>query len=204
MFWRVLKTSFVRFYDHLGKCVWMNLLWFVLSITVILFPPATAALFRSLNEAVRYEDPDIKSFFTAFRRFFLRSWLLFLAQALVIAGLVAAAFIYLEHLTNVIGTAAVVLFFICLWMLLYFTAILGYMWAFLVHQDTGVWTAAKRATLLFFMTPFTTIGLFLIVSVLTLVGGYFMILLPFTFFLTSFVAVLWNVTVLAALEELPE
>jgi len=203
MLWRIVKVSVGRFYDYLGKSVWMNLLWFFLSLTVVLFPPATAALFRCAGELVRFEEPDAGRFLAALRRFFARAWALFLCQALVGLGLVLAIRIYLERMTAVLGQVAVVLGIICLWMLLYFLAILAPMWFFLVHQDVGVWTAVKRAALLFFLRPLTTFVLFVLTLLLFGLNIPFAGL-PLACFQMSLVALLWNAALLVILDELPE
>jgi uncharacterized membrane protein YesL len=203
MLWQVIKLSAGRFYDHLGKCIWINLVWFFVSLTVVLFPPATAALFFYINETVRYEDPDTKRFFYALRRFFFRAWGLFLGQVLVVLGLVCAMAIYVHRLFDVIGQTAIVLAFVCFWMLMFFVASVGYMWVFLVYQDVGIWTAAKRGAILFFFQLFTTLAL-LVLGLLLFALNYFFALLPLTFFQMSLVAVIWNVAVLVALEEMPE
>lgn len=203
MLWQVVKLSASRFYDHLGKCVWINLVWFFVSLTVVLLPPAMAALFFYINETVRYQDPDTKRFFHALRRFFFRAWGLFLGQVLIVGGLALGIVIYITQLSDVIGRSAMVLAAICIWMLVYFIGILGYMWSFMVYQDVGIWTAAKRAAMLLVLRPVMTVVL-LVISLLLFGLNLPFRLLPLTFFQMSLVAVLWNVAVLVALEELPE
>jgi len=203
MFWRVLKITVSRFYDHLGKCVGINLLWFLVSLTVVVLPPATAALFWHTNETVRFEDPDTRGFFRAMRRFFFRSWGLFLAQAAIMVGLAWGMLIYIEELSQVIGRVALVLAAVCLWMFVFFSGILGYMWVFLVYQDAGIWTAAKRAAALFFLRPLLTLGLLAVTAALFALDWFF-IALPLVFFQMALLAIMCNVAVLAALDELPE
>ncbi|MBE2183530.1 MAG: DUF624 domain-containing protein [Anaerolineae bacterium] len=73
--------------DWLMGFVGINLLWVIASLTVILLPPATAALFESAQRAFQNQPPTTGQFFVSMRRWFVLSWLIALANLLILGGL---------------------------------------------------------------------------------------------------------------------
>ena len=203
MFWKTVKIFTSHCYDNIGRCIGINLLWFAVSVFSlgILLPPATAALFCYTNQLVRFQDPDVRTFFRSMRRFLFRAWGLFLLEMIVFTGLGWGMFIYLTQFSQVIGqTASTILATASFWIFAYFAVIQIYAWVFLVHQDIGVFAALKRATFLFLMKPVFTLLLFLLVLVLAGLNIPLR-LVPLAFIQPIATAVLLNAGVLVALDE---
>lgn len=84
MDWRESFTIIAvsRLWDRLGMVLWVGLLGSLLSLTVVLAPPALAATADAAVRGVREEELGFRDFFVSGRRFFLRSWALALILAL--------------------------------------------------------------------------------------------------------------------------
>jgi uncharacterized membrane protein YesL len=87
--WRLrpLQLVIIDLSDWLFPWVALNVLWVVLSLTVVLAPPATAALFDAARRAYRNQPPDLRRFLRDLRRWFLPAWLWALPNVVVFAGL---------------------------------------------------------------------------------------------------------------------
>ena len=90
--WRyeALRRVVVDVYTWLVPLVVINILWFLMSLTIILMPPATAALYEVAFLATQGHCPEVQGFLAAIRRWLLKSWLwgaatLFLALVSVVA-----------------------------------------------------------------------------------------------------------------------
>jgi hypothetical protein len=62
-------------YNWLLPLVTINILWFLLSLTVILLPPATVALYDVAYEAKRGRSPEIRLYLRAVRRWLVPGWI---------------------------------------------------------------------------------------------------------------------------------
>ncbi len=87
--WRIrpIQLMVIDLGDWLFTFVGINLLWVAACLTVILLPPATAALFVAAHLAYQNQPPSIHQFFASMRRWFLTSWLITLANVVIIGGL---------------------------------------------------------------------------------------------------------------------
>jgi uncharacterized membrane protein YesL len=85
---RVIRRSVSDAWDALIAVAPINLAWVGLSLTVVLFPPATAALFESMHELAGGRTPGIRDFLGSVRRRFIGGWVwaLWAAAGLTIAG----------------------------------------------------------------------------------------------------------------------
>lgn len=85
---RVIRRSVSDAWDALIAVAPINLAWVGLSLTVVLLPPATAALFESMHELAAGRTPGIRDYLGSVRRRFIGSWLwaLWAAAGLTIAG----------------------------------------------------------------------------------------------------------------------
>ena len=76
---RWLSRSLLRviadIYNWLLPLVAINILWFVLSLTIVLFPPATAALYEIAFQANRGREPYVRDYLNATRKWLLKSWI---------------------------------------------------------------------------------------------------------------------------------
>jgi uncharacterized membrane protein YesL len=76
-----IAFAFSRVWDRLGTILWVGFLGSVAAFTILLFPPALAAAAESGVRAVQSQDFGLRDFFAAGRRYFFRSWALFLTLA---------------------------------------------------------------------------------------------------------------------------
>jgi uncharacterized membrane protein YesL len=71
---RVAGRTLRDAWDALVQLALLNLVWFALSLTVVLMPPATVAMFQATNELARGRSPSLAEYLTAVPRYFLPSW----------------------------------------------------------------------------------------------------------------------------------
>lgn len=85
---RVIRRAVSDAWDALIAIAPINLAWVGLSLTVVLLPPATAALFESMHELASGRTPGIRDYIGAVRRRFIGGWLwaLWAAAGLMLAG----------------------------------------------------------------------------------------------------------------------
>ena len=72
---RVVRAALRDGWDALLVVGVLNLVWLGLSLTIILLPPATVALFESMDELASGRSPGVRDFLGAVRRRFLGAWL---------------------------------------------------------------------------------------------------------------------------------
>lgn len=87
--WRIrpIQLMVVDLGDWLIPFVGINLLWVASCLTVILLPPATAALFAAAHLSFQNHPPTAGQFLASMRRWFVTSWLITFANVLIIGGL---------------------------------------------------------------------------------------------------------------------
>lgn len=95
---RPLLLIAVDVQDWLYPAMLINLLWFVLSCTVVLMPPATAALHEVAYGMYRNQAPSARAFLAGMRRWLARAWgwgaaNLLLLGAVIIGGQVYGGFV---------------------------------------------------------------------------------------------------------------
>jgi len=72
---RVVRRSFGDAWDALVAVAPLNLAWLGLGLTIVLLPPATAALFESMHELASGSTPGFGDFLRSVRRRFVGAWL---------------------------------------------------------------------------------------------------------------------------------
>ncbi len=72
--YHVFIESFRLLYRNIFPLIWMNVLWLVLSLPIVSWPPATAALYHVVHQVVAGKDITTRLFFEGFRRHFYLSW----------------------------------------------------------------------------------------------------------------------------------
>lgn len=99
--WRMKAVQLVAI--DLGDWLWpftlVNLLWFLCSLTLILLPPATAALFDLAFQAYHGQSPTPRAFGMAVRKWVLRAWLWGVVNAIV-GVVLAGAFLFYRAQAN--------------------------------------------------------------------------------------------------------
>lgn len=129
--WRLsaLRQAVIDVYNWLLPLVTINILWFLLSLTVVLLPPATAALYEVAYQAKKGHGPGVQSFLAAVRHWLLWSWLWGVGCTFV--GVIAAVALrfYSAQQSDVllIITGAMLIFVGC---------IQFYFWPYVMAQET--------------------------------------------------------------------
>jgi uncharacterized membrane protein YesL len=198
---QVVIDTFKDWYYSMLGLVSVNFLWFALSLTGILIPPATAGVYAVTHSIAHGEGQRISDFWAGMRRYLWLSLRWGLLNALVAAILFSNAVFYgsiaglaggaIRVATTAIGAV---------WFIAQF-----YFWPFLYEQeDKRLRVALKNALFLTLATPGYTLTLLVIVILVTLVSLFSV--LPLAVFTVSFVSLLGNRAVLerlAAFGKLP-
>jgi uncharacterized membrane protein YesL len=164
---RVMRRSLRDAWDALVAVAPINLAWVGLSLTVILFPPATAALFESMHELASGRSPGIRDFVGAVRRRFVGgwAWALWGAAGLTIVGLNVRFDPDLTDPRAWLSAAIAVIGIL-------FGVSLLYVWPFVFLQPEGGLRRAIRNSLLTTLAaPLFAIVLALLLAVVVAVGA---------------------------------
>lgn len=108
-FLKPIYLAAVDLYDWLFPFIAVNLLWFVCSATLILLPPASAALFDVAGQSYDNHMPTPRTFFMAMRRWWWRSWGWAGGNLVLVAAVVIAFQFYRSQLPAGLGDAAATL-----------------------------------------------------------------------------------------------
>lgn len=137
---KVTYRVVIDVYNWLLPLVAINILWFLMSLTIILLPPATAALYEIAYLAKRGHGPEIRSYSLAVRRWAVRSWLWGLFNILFcIVTLVALRF----YSTS--GTPVVLIF--CIAYVFIILLAQYYFWPYIMLQELVSLRIAARNSL---------------------------------------------------------
>lgn len=90
----VLLESLRDWWDDWVFLTFLNLIWLLCWLTIILGPPATFANYHFANRLVHGENIGIKGFIEGGRRYFLQSWIWMLVNLLVSFLLIANIWFY--------------------------------------------------------------------------------------------------------------
>lgn len=164
---RVVRRSLRDAWDALVAVAPINLAWVGLSLTVVLFPPATAALFESMHELASGRSPGIRDYVGSVRRRFVGgwAWALWGAAGLTIAGAnvrfdpdLADPRAWLSAAVAVLG-------------ILFGVSVL-YVWPFVFLQpDGGLGRAIKNSILATLAAPLFAIVLAMLLALLIAAGA---------------------------------
>jgi hypothetical protein len=145
-----LQRVVVDVYTWLVPLVTINILWFVMCLTIVLMPPATAALYEVAVLATQGHSPEVQGFLLAVRRWLLKSWLWGAATLfLTLASILALSFYgtprtALEALSFVISAA----FVIFVWLVQF------YFWPYVFLQEKPqILLAVRNAVLTVLADP---------------------------------------------------
>lgn len=128
----------------------INLVWCVLSLTVIMMPPATAALFDVADQARKGHGPSMQYFLESIRRWLLRAWLWGAVCFLTgILAVVALSF-YGAQLTSL----GVILLVIAACVTVLIVSVQFYFWPYMLAQDEPhIRRALRNAAFTLFADP---------------------------------------------------
>jgi len=181
---RVVRRAIRDGWDALFVVGALNLAWLALSLTVVLLPPATVALFESMDELASGRIPGLREFFAIARRRFLGAWLWALWA---IAGLTIAS-VNVRYWNDTGGSLA--------WLSaasavlgVFFAVSLLYVWPFVFRQSEGGLTRAIRNSILAVLAaPVFAISLAVMLVLATAISA--ILILPLGVFLTALVGLI--------------
>jgi uncharacterized membrane protein YesL len=162
-----VRTAFTRavqdwYYGILAFAA-LNLVWLLLTVTVVAGPPATAAMLGVARDAAAGENPDLRTYFVYLGRFFWRSWVLALLTLLGTAILVADLFVYAGALSGnpLLQNMGIVFF---LYVLVVWLEVMLFAWPVLVDQPgMAIRHVLRNSAILTLRTPASNLGIALIV-----------------------------------------
>ena len=185
--WLVFLASFRLTFQRIGLLLTTNILWWLLTLPLITWPPATAGLFhvvRRLTNLDESEQTTWRHFFEGFRHYWLKSWQLMVINLAMGFVIIFGFVFYFNQTQSIVRFVAVPVFYI---MLLWVSMQL-YLFPLLIEQED------KRIRLVFR----NALGLALGNPIFTMVFGLLLVSLilvtstltgPILLLLISFVAV---------------
>ncbi len=191
----VLRKAFVNWYDSMLTLVVLNMLWLLSLVTIVLLPPATAALYAVTNEMMHTGSGGFSEFFEAGRRYFIKSWIWALMNLLMLAVIWANIVFYGQQKTDL--AAIVQALFVMLGV--YWLVIQFYFWPFLMEQtDKRVFLALRNSVLTALASPGFTLLMALAVILMVVLSVVFV--LPAGVMTATVIALMGNHAVLNRLE----
>jgi hypothetical protein len=159
-------------FAYLLQCVMINLVWAAMSLTIILMPAATAALFEVARLAEAGERPALAEFFTAFWGWLIKGWIWGAAVVLWLSGSLTALGFYASQSDDVasilLGISVVVAFI--LW------ATLFYFWSYMaLERDPSIWRSFRNAFLTTLADPVHALVTAGFALLLIIVGALFIV-----------------------------
>ncbi len=208
--WRTFVRALKLSYDHIGKVMLTNLIWFgvglapilacsyvpflqtdvffLLSIiaTFITMGGATGAVHYRMNHMIQGEETVLKDMWEGFKRYWLRGTILFFLGILGILILVFNIWFSQNYPT----TLFVILSGLWIWGIIYWIALQQFVFPFVVNQDIGVFKALKRAALIILDNPLPSIILLVLSAIVVALSLVFAA--PLLIFMASFLAIVQN------------
>jgi uncharacterized membrane protein YesL len=164
---RVVRRSLRDAWDALIAVAPINLAWVALSLTIVLFPPATAALFESMHELASGRSPGIRDFLGSVRRRFVVGWAWALWAA---AGLTLAA-VNVRLYPDPADPRAWVSAVVAVLGILFAVSVL-YCWPFYyLRPDAGLIRAIRNSILAVLAAPLFAIVLAILLALLVAVSA---------------------------------
>jgi uncharacterized membrane protein YesL len=171
-----------------GELLTVNMLWVLLSLPIVTIPPSFAGLFYATNRLANQEQVTYRTFFAGFKKYFWKSYIWFLINAIVIGLLIFNINLGLSQSEALwIGQLSIVY-----WILLFIWSYLQmYHFPFLIEQDEPRLFLALRNSALFWL-KYLIFNIFLVIIIGILITiSYF--IYPFWFVITlSLIAYLTN------------
>lgn len=181
---RVVRRAIRDGWDALFVVGALNLAWLALSLTIVLLPPATVALFESMDELASGRIPGIREFFGTVRRRFVGAWVW---ACWAIAGLTIIS-VNVRYWSDTGGSLAwLSAAFVVLGVL--FTISLLYVWPFVFRQSEGGLARAIRNSILAVLAaPVFALSLAILLVPVAAIGA--VLILPIAVFLSSLVGLI--------------
>ncbi|MGI8703837.1 MAG: DUF624 domain-containing protein [Candidatus Limnocylindrales bacterium] len=177
-------------WDALVLLAVLNIIWFALSLTIVLLPPATVAMFEATHELARGRQVDLPEYLGAVRRHFLRAWGWGLLNAAVVPLLALNLVFYDRPEPWAAAIRSLFLLATLTWLVSQLLV-----WPYVFEQDEpSLRRAMRNALLTVFGAPIFSIVIAVIVGAVLLVS--LTLLVPVPFIATAFLCLLGNHAVL--------
>jgi hypothetical protein len=181
---RVVRRAVRDAWDALFVVGALNLTWLAMSLTVVLLPPATVALFESMNGLAEGRTPDLGDYLRAVRRRFIGAWVW---AIWAVAGL-TIAWVNVRY-WNDSGGSLVWLSAAFLVLGVLFSVSLLYVWPFMFRQsEGGIARAIRNSILAVLAAPVFAIALAGLLLVVVSISA--ILILPLAVFLTALVGLI--------------
>lgn len=181
---RVVRRALRDGWDALFVVGALNLAWLGLSLTVILLPPATVALFESMDELASGRNPGIRDFLAAVRRRFIGAWLW---AFWAIAGLSIAS-VNVRYWNDTGGSLVWLSAAFAVLGVLFAVSLL-YVWPFVFRQsDGGLARAIRNSILAVLAAPVFAISLAVVLVPVVAISA--VLIMPLAVFLSALVGLI--------------
>ncbi len=215
---KVIKESFIKYYDELFKYVLLNLVWFSLFMLpfllvyindvfiivatlnlIIIAGPTILSGMNYIYKTFDREEATIKSFFRGIKDNFKRGLLSFLFSLVIYAVFILDIIFFLQNSQNYIMMIIAIFFF---YLFILFSMMQIYYWSLLIIQpETGFWQLVKRSFLLVLDNILSSILIFIVVVILIVLNIGLAFLTPFFLFtLISLVIIIMTRNILEKYE----
>jgi uncharacterized membrane protein YesL len=213
-------------YDELFPLAGMGLLWFLMAVvppglaiqlagylglgpglaiplilvSLILAPPATAAVYHVTSLIAREKRIEFNYFWQGFKAYLGRSWAI--AGVLIVVGAILAidVMFFFDRLDN---TAFLVMFLVSLWAVVFWVAIQIYLYPLMVSlEDKSLLLIFKNAALLTLAYPLFSLIIVIVFILITVLSVISLILMPTLWM--PFVALLNSRALASSLRQVEE
>jgi|Deesub1362A_J573_1020465.scaffolds.fasta_scaffold04040_1 uncharacterized membrane protein YesL len=159
----LMQESYQTISENWAMLILVSSLWTLLSMTVILAPPATAGVFYFTRKLIVEGDVGLRDFFDGVRRFFVKGWLLG-------AAFLAALIVFAYDTLFLVGRQSLVLRIFAIVPFALFIALVlmgNYLFVFLIKEDGHIAKAIKKSLLLAFDNLTYTMALTVLLGIIT-------------------------------------
>lgn len=197
---KVIKETFIQFYEYLFKFIVLDLVWFLvisspfflamllpnpglqivlLAITILLFGPSFLSGLHNVRGVINKDDVSIKDFFKGIKTYFKRGLLAFLLMGGIYFLLFIDMYFFVSRTSNIVMQFISIFFF---YLVILFSIVQIYFWGLLVIQgDIGIFTILKRSALITLDNALYSFLLFLFLFLLALIITVLGVGLPLLF-----------------------
>jgi uncharacterized membrane protein YesL len=194
---QVYKTVFIDIYDDLLRLIVFNILWFLLTLLVIVAPPAAAGLFYITNELVHRRSVEWTTFFEGFRKYFWLSYRWAIMNTLVLLTLGVNILFYRSFEAGwAVWVEGVMIGLAVLWL-----ALQIYTFPILLEQtELSLRIALRNSIVIYLRAPGISLTLIILLAILFVVSTFLQV--PWVLLTGAVAAMLINGAMVGALEKI--
>jgi len=164
----LIQESYRTISENWALLVIISSLWTLLSMSVILAPPATVGVFYCVRKLIIERNAGVRDFFKGMRRFFVKGWLLGIA-------FLGALVIFTYDTLWLVGREAPLLKILAIVPFAFLVGLLllgNYLFVFLVREGGHIAKAIKKSFLLAFDNLTYTVALTVLLTIITAILAY--------------------------------